>query len=248
MDLRDEVLTVPDECVQWCATEPHDVAVLDDTVAIDLDWWNRRLERDEIPVQLRGRDEDGRVVESGQAFVRRDELAPGPLAPTDLESLYLCAAWLYSHRDRSRARRFVDVRSWRTPDKPFDVITAAFETCRTRPSLLDGGPFREWSGWPKAPGVGRPLLSLFCWATYDAGGERPQLLDQQAVASLIRHGWIGNPVAGNFTVKQYVRYTDLLHDWARRARTTPELVEMWLTRDWRRRVAEADDRRRHHRH
>ncbi|NLU83624.1 hypothetical protein [Rhodococcus sp. HNM0569] len=35
----------------------------------------------------------------------------------------------------------------------------------TSPRPVDSGPFREWSGWPKAPGVGPALLSLYCWAT-----------------------------------------------------------------------------------
>ncbi len=251
MDSRDESLMVPDECVRWCALQPHEIAVLDDMATVDLDWWNTRLDCHQIPVRIAGRDLDGRQVDSGIAYLCRGDLQRSTCTLEldgwwDLTALYLCAAWLYAHPHRGRVRRFVDVRNWTTPNQPFVVIAEAFAACERSPALIDAGPFREWSGWPKAPGVGPSLLSLYCWATHNGHAERPQLLDQQSVASLIRHGWLENPSVAQFTVARYSRYIDLIHHWARQADTTPELVEMWLTYAWRERTAVADRHRGDH--
>lgn len=251
MDPRDEPLTVPDDCVRWCAAQPHEIAVLDDMATVDLDWWNTRLDCHQIPVRLAGRDPDGRQVDTGIASLRRGDLQRSTCTLEfdgwwDLTALYLCAAWLYAHPQRGRVRRFVDVRNWTTPNQPFTVISEAFAACERSPALIDAGPFREWSGWPKAPGVGPALLSLYCWATHTGHAERPQILDQQSVATLIHHGWLENPAAAQFTVARYTRYTDLIHHWARQADTTAELVEMWLTHTWRDRVAAADQRHGNH--
>lgn len=64
----------------------------------------------------------------------------------------------------------------------------------------------------------------------------PQLLDQQAVASLVHLGWVGEPVAARFTWAHYLRYCGLLGDWATQGDVAVELVEMWLVRRWRERI------------
>lgn len=252
MDPRDEPLTVPDDCIRWCGARDHGLAVLDDMTLVDLDWWNTRLDRHQIPVRIAGHDRDGHQIDTGTAYLSRNDLQRESCTlefdgRRDLTALYLCAAWLYSHPHRGRARRFVDVRTPSTPDQPFRVITEAFAACERSPSLTDAGPFRQWSGWPKAPGVGPSLFSLYCWATHPDNIQRPQLLDQQSVSSLIQHDWLENPSVPQFTVARYTRYTDLLHHWAAQAGTTAELVEMWLTHSWRAQIADADRLRRGHR-
>lgn len=251
MDGRDEDLMVPDECVRWCRVQDHGVTVLDDMTGVDLDWWNTRLARREIPVQIAGFNQDGRQVDSGKAYLRRGDLQPGASTlnlqgSPRLNALYLSAAWLFAHRDRDRARRFVDVRNWRTPDQPLHLIANSLEAFERSPALIDLGPYRQWSGWPKAPGAGPSLLSLYCWTIHADSSHRPQLLDHQAVASLVHLGWLENPSVPQFTVARYTRYCDLLHHWAQQAGTSAELIEMWLVHQWRNRNATASHRNDRH--
>lgn len=160
-------------------------------------------------------------------------------------------------------RRFPDVRTT-TPGHELDVITGALAGCRQSPpmSAPQGVPGRRWSGWPHTPGVGPAVLSLYHWAVHHdttrhdttghgtAAGHHgtaghgivgPQLLDQQAVASLIHLGWVGNPVAARFTWVQYTRYCHLLHAWATQGDVTAELIEMWLVTRWRDRTTHRSD-------
>ena len=58
---------------------------------------------------------------------------------------------------------------------------------------------------------------------------------------MVRHGWLGDGGASQFSVKTYARYSNLLHRWAGQAGTTPELVELWLNRDWHRRQRRGND-------
>lgn len=210
----------------------------DDMVTVDLNWWNTRLRRTGIPVLLTGRDLDGREVDAGRAVLRRGDLTldTGELTvhgPRELSVLYRCAAWLREHPERPRPRRFPDVRSGSIEGGEFTMINEALATCRATPNLWDSGPFREWSGWPKAPGIGHPLLTLYSWAVHDGAAHRPQLLDQSSVTMLVRLGWIADAAVGGFTPRRYQRYNDLLHRWADEIGTDAELVECWLNRSWR---------------
>jgi hypothetical protein len=103
------------------------------------------------------------------------------------------------------------------------------------------------------------VLSLYCWANHrDTGHDvvgrgaaarglvRPQLLDQQAVASLIHLGWVEDPVAARFTWARYTRYCRLLHAWAAQADVAAELIEMWLVSRWRERIARRSPRSEQH--
>jgi hypothetical protein len=251
MDERDDGPGVPVTCVAWCRVQQYGVTVLDDMATVDLDWWNQRLSERKIGVRLTGRDLDGAPTDRGFAMIARSDLASGAEGGTGLGEvgvLYAAAAWLSAHRDRDRLRRFLDVRTTSGPGREFDAITAALAACR-QPQLLSAPPIgagRRWSGWPHAPGVGPTVLSLYCWATNRDvvengtaahGLVRPQLLDQQAVASLIHLGWVEDPVAVRFTWARYTRYCRLLHAWAAQADVAAELIEMWLVARWRERTA-----------
>jgi hypothetical protein len=255
VDIRDEGPEMPAGCVAWCRVQQYGVTVLDDMATVDLKWWNQRLAEREIGVRLTGRDLDGAPTDRGVAVIARGDLtacAAGDGGLGDVGVLYAAAAWLSAHRDRDRLRRFLDVRTLSSPGHEFDVITAALAACR-QPHLLWAPPIgagRQWSGWPHAPGVGPTVLSLYCWATHrDTGHDvvehgtaargvvRPQLLDQQAVASLIHLGWVEDPVAARFTWARYTRYCHLLHAWAAQADVAAELIEMWLVARWRERTA-----------
>lgn len=188
-----------------------------DIAEVDLDWWNTRLDRHGIPVHLWGRNADGVPVSSGKAFLSRDDLN-GSLpskGPTDLGVLYRAAAWLQGHKHRGHVPRFVDVRNFVGGTTDFTRITAALQACREQhPANLDHGPYRMWSGWPHAPGVGPTLMSLYCWAVHD-GHHRPQLLDKHSLATLCRLGWWELPSVDHFSARRrYVRYCALLHDLA----------------------------------
>lgn len=186
------------------------------------------------------------------------ETSAGP-GSADLAVLYRAAAWLSGHPDRDRRRCFPDVRTPASSGGELDAVTAALAACRHTPwqVIPDAASGRRWSGWAHTPGVGPAVVSLYLWATHyvtptvtgpllrtsTAVGPvvgpvvGPQLLDQQAVTSLVHLGWVGEPVAARFTWGWYLRYCEVLCGWATQGEVAVELVEMWLVRRWRERTA-----------
>lgn len=65
---------VPADCVQWCRNQHIGLTVFEDSATVDLDWWNRRLGRADIPITLLGRGPDGELVASGRAELTRLDL------------------------------------------------------------------------------------------------------------------------------------------------------------------------------
>lgn len=242
-----DIDTVPSECAQWCHANDYGTTILDDIADVDLDWWNTRLADHKIPVRISGRDPDGTPITGGRAFLRRGDI-PGGVLPdagrADLAVLYRAAAWLFGRHEyrqmpiRCHRARFVDVRS---PSggagDEFTAITNALRVCRQTPlDLHDPGGAGPW---PRIPGVGPVVLSLYLWAACHTGGPRPQLLDQDALSSLCYLGSTQRPVANDATRNRYRHYNRLLYHWADQANTCPELVEMWLTITWRQRAHHA---------
>jgi hypothetical protein len=240
-------LAVPVECVAWCREQDYGVSVCDDMAPVDLDWWNRRLERHAIPARIVGRDADGAPTDHGIGYLRRADITADTVTgcgSPDLGVLYRAAAWLSGHPHRDRRRTFPDVGTPARPGHDVDAITTALAACRHTPwqAIPGAAPHRRWSGWPHTPGVGPTVVSLYCWATHHThsaayGVVRPQLLDQHAVASLIHLGWTEDPVAAKFTWARYTRYCHLLHTWAAHADVNAALIEMWLSTRWRERTA-----------
>ena len=203
---------MPGECVAWCREQDYGVSVCDDMAPVDLDWWNRRLERHAIPTRIVGRDADGAPTDHGIGYLRRADLTvrdlhtdtvTGPGSP-ELGVLYRAAAWLSGHPHRDRRRTFPDVSHPRTTGHDVDAITTALAACRHTPwqAIPDAAPHRAVVGLAHTPGVGPTVVSLYCWATHHTDSRprharvvRPQLLDQHAVASLIHLGWTEDPVA-----------------------------------------------------
>ena len=245
MNRGDETLVVPKDCVLWCHHQPYAETVLDDYAEVDLDKWNVRLAALRIPARVFAVDADGRQIDSGIGHIRRGDLEASSttldLGPEPaLNRLYLCDAWLRSHRDRGGFRRFLDVRDPHDSYRPFDMIARALDSCEAEPALVQTGAFRSWSGWPVAPGVGNSLMSLYGWAVHGAERDRPQLLDKYTASSMIRYGWMEDGGASQYSVKTYARYSGLIERWAGQAGTTPEIVELWLNRDWHRRLGRRD--------
>lgn len=241
----DEGLRPPEDCVLWCSTRQYDIHVLDDGAIVDLDWWNRHLERDEHEIRLKGRDLDGRVVSGGRATILRNDLRLGSeLVDTDhagLGLLFLCAAWQSGHGSRQVRRRFPDVRNPHTPTgiDPLATIKAVLDHSAKHRRLPDI-PGGSWTGWPDTPGVGVVLLATYLWAVGTTVDARPaQLVDQHGVSTLIHQGWLENPAVTGFTLRRYTRYVDVLDSWAAQAETRPELVERWLVERWAARLHEA---------
>lgn len=256
VDERDVGLGLPEECVAWRRAQDYEVLVGDDMAGVDLDWWNTRLARHQIPVQLYGRDPDGAPTDHGAAYLRRADLYDTALpahGPTDLVVLYRAAAWLTGHPHRPHARRFPDTRATTPPRAGRDgtrggdldvTLTALDQLRHTHLGRHDFGPYRGRSGWPRTPGVGPTVLSLYTWATHDTtttanpatAAGRPQLLDPYSVATLIYLGWLEDPSVAHFTATRYRRYDALLHHWATTAQVPAELIEMWLNQHWRHRT------------
>ncbi|NMD64005.1 UNVERIFIED_ORG: hypothetical protein FNL38_109117 [Nocardia globerula] len=248
MPIEDAGFEPPEACVHWCQARTYDLHILDDEASVDLDWWNSHLRDSEHEIQLRGRNDDGKIVTEGIATVQRNDLRPGSeliIATHDgLGLLFLCAAWQSAHRGRRFKRRFPDV--FGAPiakgEDPLQPIKSILDYClktRTLPAIHRG----TWSGWPVTPGVGVSLLAAFMWAAEvsEAGG-RAQLIDQFGVSTLIHEGWLEDPSVSGFTLRRYHRYNQLLSSWATTAQTRPELIEMWLIKRWNARVHEARQR------
>ncbi|PND54512.1 hypothetical protein CRM90_27600 [Mycobacterium sp. ENV421] len=259
---QDAGLVLPKECVAWCQAQDYGVSVCDDMAGMDLDWWNTRLTRHAIPTRIIGREADGAPADHGLCYLRRADLTGDldtdpsavPGSP-DLAVLYRAAAWLSGHPDRDRRRCFPDVRTPASSGGELDAVTAALAACRHTPwqAIPDATSGRRWSGWAHTPGVGPAVVSLYLWVTHHVTPTvtgpllrtstavrpvvGPQLLDQQAVTSLVHLGWVGEPVAARFTWGQYLRYCELLCEWATQCEVAVELVEMWLVRRWRERTA-----------
>ena len=242
----DEGFAPPTACVQWCQLRSYHLNVLDDGVVVDLDWWNKHLERAGHDIRLRGRNLDGKTVADGFATVQRNDLRIGTdLAGGEHDSLgllFLCAAWQGSHNYRKAMRRFPDVHNphlTRPNESPLAKTLTVLDSC-VRDRRLPDLPTESWSGWPDAPGVGVSLMATFLWAVKGSvAGGPAQLIDQFGVSTLIHEGWLEDPAVTGFTRRRYDRYVALLTRWATDIGTRPELVEMWLVQRWSARVREA---------
>lgn len=234
-------LGLPEKCIEWCGSHSYEYDVLCDMAAVDLDWWNDRLNRASIPARLHARTSDGDRAESGIGYVRREDLRAGASTfggVPELSRLYLCVAWLVGNHARRRAQRFPDVRDTEVPTNPLRPIMLALRAFERSPALVDIGPQRDWSGWPHAPGIGPTPMSLYAWAVCsDESLDCPQLVDQQGLGSLVYHGWVQNPAIGALTLARYREYCEVLAGWARQLSVRPELVEHWLAQSWRQRRA-----------
>lgn len=243
------LLPPPAACVRWCDEQHPDHTVLDDASRVDLDWWNHRLAIADLPVRIRARDLDGHVVHKGTGFIQRTDLRPdGPLlAPADVRAssrrlglLYLCAAWLREHPLRCAAKRFPLVFNaygipGRSRTTQVDEFLRHCLSGERMPRRISRG------GWPPAPHLGVALRATIMWAAgaHTCAGRRPQLIDQYGVNTLVREGWLGKSTVSGFTVREYDVYVGLVDRWAGEIGTAPELVEMWLVHEWRRRRDDA---------
>ncbi|MBY6367991.1 8-oxoguanine DNA glycosylase OGG fold protein [Rhodococcoides corynebacterioides] len=237
MVIRGGEPALPEACIRWCGSRSYEVDVLDDMAHVDLEWWNRHLREHRIPVHLPGRSADGAWTDEGHAHLPRRDLRASSrtlrlYGDPELVRLYLCLAWLSGTRDVRRVRRFADVRARGVPS-PLTPILDGLAMFRREPALVDVGPHRTWSGWPHTPGVGRVPMSLYAWAVCDddtAGC--PQVVAQDGLSALVRHGWSEKPSIEGLTLTRYHRYCSVLERWARQAGVRPELVELWLVRSW----------------
>lgn len=170
----DGELAVPEDCVAWCREQDYGVSVCDDMAPVDLDWWNRRLERHAIPTRIVGRDADGAPTDHGIGYLRRADLTVDLHADTvtghgspELGVLYRAAAWLSGHPHRDRRRTFPDVGTAARPGHDVDAITTALAACRHAPwqAIPDAAPRRRWSGWPQTPGVGPTVTANSPWVS-----------------------------------------------------------------------------------
>ena len=49
---------------------------------------------------------------------------------------------------------------------------------------------------------------------------------------LIRCGWHEFDASESLTTRNFSVFQETVHEWAKEARTAPELVEMWLVKSW----------------
>ncbi len=227
-------LKVPADCARWCHERAdsleRQLTVFEDGVQVDLDWWNLRLDKYDTPVRLLGRTLDDRIVSTGEAIIKRGDLRPESrlfvAGSSDLGLLYLCAAWLQGHPDRSVTRRFpMTSHPTSDPRHRFDCAADRLQLLREHAVGLDE--------WPDIPGAGVVLSAAFSWATDLSPSSRAQLIDKQGVAQLIHEGWLETTGVNDFTYRRYRRYVDVLNSWAHQASAPAELVELWLIDRWR---------------
>ena len=242
--------TAPQRCIDWCRAQDSARMVLDETVTVDLDKWNRTLHELGVDTVVRGRDADGRPTGVGLAHLQRADLTPTSAlidpADPDRSLVYQCAAWLSGHRVRRPSNPVPRLphRAAGKPGSPGAMVDVFLRACATD----HGGLIAGDGGWLARPGIGMKLRATVMWAhqARTVGGAQARLVDQFGVNSLIRHGWLGTPVVSAFTPRRYDSYVRAVQDWARQAGTDPDLVEMWLVREWQLRLSRAQGRPRDH--
>ena len=244
------VPALPAACLEWCRAQPPAQLVADEYVEVDLDLWNLRLAERGIDLRLRAGGPDGGVVESGRGYLRRSDLwAAGRRARGSLEesviALYMCAAWLAGHPQRSGIRR--GLPDFRVPerDRPawhsvsahgyplvlHDVVDWLDSPSDAMSLLRNGAP--HGCVGRGVPDLGYPLASLYLSSLAMAWSEVEIVpVDPAGLASLVHAGWTEVESIARMTPRRYERYLDVVSTWARHAAVDPLVVEMWLVRDW----------------
>ena len=241
---------LPPACLDWCRAQPPALLVADEYVEIDLDLWNLRLAEKGIDLRLVAGGPDGGRVETGSGYLRRSDLwAAGRRARGSLEesvvALYMCAAWLSGHPQRSGLRRGLpdfrvperDRGGWRSVSSDgyprvlhevVDWLDAPGEAM----NLLRHGAPRGRAG-RGIPDLGYPLASLYLSCLAMAWSEETIVpVDAAGIGSLIHAGWTEIDSAARLTPRRFQCYLDVVAAWAEEAAVDPLVVEMWLVRDW----------------
>lgn len=255
------VPALPAACLEWCRAQPPALLVADEYVEVDLDLWNLRLAERGIDLRLLAGGPDGGVVETGTGYLRRSDLwAAGRRARGSVEesvvALYMCAAWLAAHPQRSGMRRGLpdfrvpehDRAAWRSlsahgyPLVLNDVVDWLDAPSEAMSLLRNGAP--HGCVGRGVPDLGYPLASLYLSALGMAWSETEIVpVDPSGLASLVHAGWTEVESIARMTPRRYERYLHVVSTWAREAAVDPLVVEMWLVRDWharRRRDVAAD--------
>ena len=240
----------PAACLAWCRAQPPALLVADEYVEIDLDLWNRRLAERRIDLRLVAGGPDGGLVESGSGFLRRSDLwAAGRRARGSLEesvvALYMCAAWLAGHPQRSGIRRGLpDFRvdeggrtAWRPVSRHgyplvlHEVVDWLDSPAEAMNLLRNGAPYG--STGTGVPDLGFPLASLYLSSLGMAWSEQSIVpVDPAGVATLVHGGWTEVESISRMTPRRYERYLGAVSAWAEEAAVDPLVVEMWLVREW----------------
>lgn len=244
------VPALPAACLEWCRAQPPALLVADEYVEVDLDLWNLRLAERGIDLRLRAGGPDGGVVESGRGYLRRSDLwAAGRRARGSVEesviALYMCAAWLAGHPQRSGIRRGLpdfrvperDRSAWHSvsahgfPLVLHDVVDWLDSPSDAMSLLRNGAP--HGCVGRGVPELGYPLASLYLSSLAMAWSEEEIVpVDPAGLASLVHAGWTEVESIARMTPRRYERYLDVVSTWARHAAVDPLVVEMWLVRDW----------------
>lgn len=241
---------LPAACLAWCRAQPPALLVADEYVEINLDLWNDRFAERRIDLRLVAGGPDGGLVESGSGFLRRSDLwAAGRRARGSLEesvvALYMCAAWLAGHPQRSGIRRGLpdfripepDRTAWR-PVSPHgyplvihEVVDWLDTPAEAMNLLRNGAPYG--STGTAVPDLGYPLASLYLSSLGMAWSEQDIVpVDPAGIATLVHSGWTEVESLSRMTPRRYQRYLDVISAWAEEAAVDPLVVEMWLVRQW----------------
>lgn len=241
---------LPVACRDWCRAQPPALLVADEYVEINLDQWNLRLAQRGIDLRLVAGGPDGGRVEAGSGFLRRSDLwAAGRRARGSLEesvvALYMCAAWLGGHPQRSGIRRGLpdfrvperDRAAWRSvsshgyPLVLHEVVDWLDAPAEAMNLLRNGAPHgRAARG---VPDLGYPLASLYLASLGMAWSQQSIVpVDPTGIGTLVHAGWTEIESFGRMTPRRYQLYLDLVCAWADEAAVDPLVVEMWLVRDW----------------
>lgn len=158
-----------------------------------------------------------------------------------LTLLYLCAAWSSGHplrRNRRVFRRYSEDRGdgVYTEVPPALAASARFIDDRDLAFAVLQHP-ETWLGrledGAHVPGLG-PVVSTHFLAALSVARRAPRVVpvEPAAINMLIRCGWHEFDASESLTTRNFSVFQETVHDWAKEARTAPELVEMWLVKSW----------------
>lgn len=158
-----------------------------------------------------------------------------------LTLLYLCAAWSSGHPHRRNRRvfhrysedsgegLFAEVPSALAASASFiedrDLAFAVLQHPDTWLGRLEDGQ--------SVPGLG-PVVATHFLAALSVARRAPRVVpvEPAAINMLIRCGWHEFDASESLTTRNFSVFQETIHDWAKEARTAPELVEMWLVKSW----------------
>lgn len=227
------VLALPETCRTWLGTDAADrsCAVHEQTIAVDLRWWNTALSESGAPggpLQIDNTQSEQVLLSRRQAFTAAADLSTSQAV---WRLLWLSMAWGTGSRRRLVHRRMRTVAA--EPHRYVEVLAKAADCSRTDPGTACALLYPD--NRTRIPFLGPAFFTKFLYFAGAGNPDHPSLILDSRVATALHHaGWTSLRSGGRWPADTYQRYTELLARWATEqsastGRTiTGDVLERWL--------------------